>query len=237
MAQQVAMAQLVRILSLQPLETTVAKTLKPSSGAAQKQNLKTRLKTNVIFLGIALGVLWAIEIIDQISGDALQTHGIHPRDGEGLIGLVTSPFLHGDWGHLVSNSIPFVVLGFFVLLRGKKAFVEVTIATAIVGGFAVWLLAAGGTNHIGASGVIFGYFGFLVGFGIFDRSLKNIALAVVVGVLYGGMIYGVLPGRAGISWEGHLFGFLAGVGLAYHVAKQRKAAKTPVAGSTSKRLL
>jgi membrane associated rhomboid family serine protease len=232
----------IRTLALTPLpseELVVAKTLKPSTGNAPKEGLKTRLKANAIFLGMALGVLWMIEIIDQISGDALQTHGIHPRDGEGLIGLVTSPLLHGDWGHLISNSIPFVVLGFFVLLRGKRAFIEVTVVTAIVGGFAVWLLAASGTNHIGASGVIFGYFGFLVGYGVFDRSLKNIALAVLVGIMYGGMIYGVLPGRSGISWEGHLFGFLAGGGLAYFIAKKAKenGGKGRVAATSKKRLL
>ncbi|PIE17736.1 MAG: rhomboid family intramembrane serine protease [Proteobacteria bacterium] len=196
-----------------------------AEAAPIKRGAKERLKANLILIGIMLAVLWGIEIIDQISGGALDAHGIHPRQTEGLIGLVTSPLLHADFGHLTANSVPFAVLGFFILLRGLGDFIKVTVVTALVGGLAVWLVAGSNTNHIGASGVIFGYFGYLIAVGIFERSFKSIAVAAVVGVMYGGMVFGVLPGQPGVSWEGHLFGFLAGGGFGYFSSRKVRAAK------------
>jgi membrane associated rhomboid family serine protease len=107
-------------------------------------------------------------------------------------------------------------------MRGISTFVIVTIVVTLVGGLAVWIVGSSG-HHIGASGLIFGYFGYNLAMGLFERSLKSILMAVLVGLLYGGMIFGVFPGRAGISWEGHLFGAAAGIGLAYLTGRKAAA--------------
>jgi len=160
---------------------------------------------------VGLGVLWAIELVDTfVLGSSLQRHGIHPRKLSGLWGVLFSPFLHGGFGHLIANSAPFVVLGALVRGRGKVRFLEATVVIAIVGGLGTWLTGGSNSNHIGASGVIFGWFGYLLLAGWYERSMVTIGTSVVVGVVYGGMIWGVLPTRPGVSWQGHLFGFLGG---------------------------
>lgn len=180
------------------------------------------LKQNALIVGISLAVMWGLEIIDAIAGQAMNSWGIIPRDVGGLIGIPLAPLLHGDFGHLAANSIPFAVLAFFTLLRGVKTFTLVTVFSVVVGGLLVWLMGRS-ASHIGASGLIFGYFGYLVAAGIFERSLKSILLAVLVVLLYGGMIFGVLPGKTGVSWEGHLFGAIAGAGYAWLSIGRKKA--------------
>ncbi|WRH69102.1 MAG: rhomboid family intramembrane serine protease [Planktothrix sp. GU0601_MAG3] len=130
-----------------------------------------------------------------------------------------APFLHGNFNHLVANTLPLIVLGWFVMLRDVKDFFVVTFITIIFSGFGVWLFGSPNTIHIGASGVIFGYLGFLLLRGFFERSFASIALSLVVGWLYGGLIWGVFPSQYGISWQGHLFGFIGGVFAAQMLAK------------------
>lgn len=158
-----------------------------------------------------LAGLWGIEIVDTLLlGSRLQRHGIHPRAVDGLIGVLCAPWLHGGWGHLLANSVPFVVLGTLVRLRGFAKFAGVTAIVVALGGLGTWLTGGSQTNHIGASGLIFGWFGYLLLAGWYERSLLTALVSVVVGFLYGGMIWGVLPTRPGVSWQGHLFGFAAG---------------------------
>lgn len=160
-----------------------------------------------------IAVLWLVEIIDVLLLDhALERQGIQPRSWGGLDGILLAPFLHDDYAHLMSNTIPLAVLGALVLLRGVPRWSQVTAIVILAGGLATWLLARN-ANHIGASGVVFGYLGFLLAAGFFERSLRAVALGVVTGLAYGGLLLGVLPSRPGISWESHLFGLLAG-GLA-----------------------
>ncbi len=160
---------------------------------------------------IGLAVLWAIELVDTlVLGSSLQRHGIHPREVSGLWGVLLSPFLHGGFGHLIANSGPFVVLGCLVRGRGKVPFLEASAVIIVVGGLGTWLTGGAHSNHIGASGLIFGWLGYLLLAGWYERSMVTIATSVVVGVIYGGMIWGVLPTRPGVSWQGHLFGFLGG---------------------------
>jgi membrane associated rhomboid family serine protease len=182
-----------------------------STTAATKASV---LKHNALIVGIALAAMWGLEIIDAIAGQALNSWGILPREASGLIGIPLAPLLHGDFGHLAANTVPFAVLAFFTLLRGVKTFALVTAFSVVVGGLLVWLMGAS-AYHIGASGLIFGYFGYLLAAGFFERSFKSILLAVLVGLLYGGMIFGVMPGRPGVSWEGHLFGAVAGAAFAW----------------------
>lgn len=172
-----------------------------------------------------LALLWAIELADTlVLGDTLQRHGIRPRTLSGLWGVLTSPFLHADFGHLIANSGPFVVLGALLRGRGAVAFFESTVVIALVAGLGTWLTGGAGTNHIGASGVIFGWFGYLLLAGWYERSIATVLTSVAVGVAYGGMIWGVLPTRPGVSWQGHLFGFLGGWLAAKLVAWSSKPA-------------
>lgn len=188
------------------------------------------LLSRVLNVGVLLGIFWALEIIDHLIFDqGLNQYGIRPRDMDGLIGIFLSPFLHGDFGHLSANSLPFLVLGVLVALRGNVQFWLTTGFITVAGGLLVWLTAGGNSVHIGASGVIFGYLGFLLFAGIFERSVTGILVAVGVGVAYGGLIWGVLPGTPGVSWQGHLFGFLAGIAAAKIVTDRFKKKKAQAA--------
>jgi membrane associated rhomboid family serine protease len=178
------------------------------------------LKSHAIILGSFVALMWAIEIVDVIMGGRLNYYGIYPRTSIGLKGILFAPFLHGSFGHLISNTIPFVVMGWFVMLRETKEFFLVSAIALLASGFGVWLFGAPGSLHIGASGVVFGYFGFLLARAYFERSALSIALALTVGILYGSLIWGVLPTQIGISWEGHLFGFIGGVLAANWLARE-----------------
>lgn len=170
------------------------------------------LRDHALTLFGMLGVMWGVEVVDLLlpfwQADQL---GIRPRALDGLAGIALAPFLHAGLGHLSANSIPFLVLGGLVMLGGRGLFWGVTVFVTLAGGFGVWLLAPGHAVHIGASGLIFGYLGFLLSRGVFERSLGWVFIAGLLLLAYGGMIFGVLPGQPGVSWQGHLFGFLSGV--------------------------
>jgi len=126
----------------------------------------------------------------------------------GLDGIL-APFLHDDYAQVISNTIPLAVLSALILLRGVRRWFQVSAIVILAGGLATWLLARD-ANHIGASGVVFGYLGFLLAAGFFECSLRAVALGAVTGFAYGGLLWGVLPSRPGISRESHLFGLVAG---------------------------
>jgi membrane associated rhomboid family serine protease len=174
-----------------------------------------------------LGVLWAIEIVDTVLlSSTLQTFGLQPRTLDGLVGVLTMPFLHGDWDHIASNTFPLAIFGTLILFRGLNRFLAVTGITILVSGLLVWIAGSSG-NHIGASGLIFGYLGYLMSVGFWERKMGTILLSLGVGFLYGGMLWGVLPGQTGISWEGHLFGFLGGVLAARQLARPKAGTSGP----------
>lgn len=169
----------------------------------------------LVILMSLIAVAWVVELGDWlIPGRWLDTFGIIPRTTGGLAGILLAPLLHGGLAHLAANTIPFATLGFLVMLRGIATFVGVSLSIVVLGGLGVWLLAPSNTVHIGASGLIFGYIGYLTSRGYFERSFGSLAIAVVVALLYGGALWGVLPGDPRISWQGHLFGFLAGIATA-----------------------
>ncbi len=159
-------------------------------------------------------VMWLVEGANIVTHDALETYGIRPRSAPGLWGIVFAPFLHANVAHLIANTLPFLVLGWLVALRGLRAFVLVTLTVMLLGGLGVWLVGRPFSVHVGASGLIFGYIGFLLARGVFERSAQAVMLGLVVLFLYGGAIWGVLPGSPRISWESHLFSFLAGIAAA-----------------------
>ncbi len=186
----------------------------PRREISRSRSLIGTIKAHAVLLLSLLGIMWAVEILDHLPFIDLDRFGIRPRSVAGLAGIVCAPFLHAGFGHLIANSVPFVILGGIVLLGGRAVFWRVTIFVVLVGGLGVWLFAGRFTNHIGASGLIFGYLGFLLARGFFEKSLTWTLTACAILVVYGGLLFGVLPIRAGVSWQGHLFGFLAGIGAA-----------------------
>lgn len=164
-------------------------------------------------------LMWVIEGVNLFLGHALSRWGIEPRTLSGLIGIPLAPFLHVGPLHLLSNTIPMVVLGLLVAARGRDDFLNATVFIILIGGLGVWLLGTH-AHHVGASGLVFGYFGYLVARGYIERSLTGILIAGITLFLYGGIVWGVLPLWRGVSWESHLFGLLAGV-LAARAVKER----------------
>lgn len=178
------------------------------------------LRVHGYVLVIFLGLMWAEEIIDVFMGGRLDAFGIRPRTVEGLVGIFLAPFLHGGFGHLIANTPFFLLLGWLVLARETWHFFAVSLGVTILGGLGVWLVGAGNSVHIGASGMIFGYLGYLMLGGFFERRLVTMFGSVVVAFLFGGLLWQVLPGIPGVSWEGHLFGFLGGVVMAWALAQR-----------------
>lgn len=166
-----------------------------------------------------VAVLWGLEILDVALLGSLDALGIRPRSTVGLVGVPLAPFLHGGFDHLIANTVALIPLGFLVSARRLWHLPFVTIFVTLVGGALVWMLARPSV-HIGASGVVFGYLGFLMLAGWFERSAGAVVLSVVVALAYGGAMFGVLPGQPGISWESHLFGFVAGALAARLVARR-----------------
>ncbi|MCC6129016.1 MAG: rhomboid family intramembrane serine protease [Acidobacteria bacterium] len=171
-----------------------------------------KLTDSLKVTGTLVAIFWIVEIVDALLfRGRLDMFGIRPRRLDGLMGIVLAPFLHGGFYHLIANTMPFLILGTLIHWRRPKDYVPVTVLSALIGGLGAWLLGAPGSVHVGVSGVIFGYFGFLVARAYFERSFASILLAVLVIFLYGGIIWGVRPFQTGISWQGHLFGLLGGV--------------------------
>ena len=170
------------------------------------------LKAQVLILGAFVAILGILELLDQlIFGGELNRYGIKPRTLTGLRGILFAPFLHGDFEHLIANIIPLITLGWFIMLREIGDFFIVTIISMLVGGLGAWLIGQPGSVHIGASSLVFGYLGFLLLRGYFEGSFTAMAFSAVAFTFYGGIIIGVFPNQPGISWQGHLFGFIGGI--------------------------
>ena len=159
-----------------------------------------------------LAVMWVLEIVDQVTSADLDQYGIRPHDApDGLVGIGTAPFLHADFGHLIGNSIPFLVMGATIALSGLARVIGATAIIAVVGGLGTWLVASSDTNHIGASGIVFGYAGYLIASGFYSRNMLHLLVGVlVIGVYATTLLFGLAP-RDGISWQGHLFGAVGGL--------------------------
>ena len=180
------------------------------------QGMRRKLLGQVVVLGAIVAVLWLVEMVDTFAlHGALDGLGVQPRTFAGLSAIMVAPLLHAGFGHLLANTIPLVVLGWLVMVRRTSDFFIVGLAAALASGLGVWLLGGANTVHIGVSGVIFGLLGYLLARGYYERSLSAIGLAVLALLLYGGMLWGVLPLQHGVSWQGHLFGFVGGVLAAY----------------------
>ena len=161
-----------------------------------------------------VGVVWAVSLYALFVDEGVQfALAVLPRQVDGLAGVLGMPFVHGSMTHLLANTLPLLIFGGILISRGVGYFFKVSLAITLFGGVALWLFGRH-SAHIGASGLVFGYFGFLVVRGLYERRLSSLAAALFVIVLYGGMIFGVLPRDDHISWEAHLVGLLAGGFLA-----------------------
>jgi membrane associated rhomboid family serine protease len=179
--------------------------------AASPERTDSPAVNGLIFVAAMAAVMWVAEIADQVADGRLDANGIEPREVDGLDGIVWAPFLHGGFDHLIGNTIPFLLLGFAIAVGGVARVATVTVIVALVGGFGTWLIAPSNTVHIGASGIVFGYAGYLVARGAYSRSLGQIALGVVVLAVWGTtLLQGLVP-EDGISWQGHLFGAIGGI--------------------------
>lgn len=157
--------------------------------------------------------LWGFNILNWILGSPLNVFGIYPRHFFGLLGIVFSPFLHKNFSHLFFNSIPLFALGLAILAKGLPTFLKVTIVVVVLGGFGVWLFARRAV-HIGASGLVSGYFGYILAIAYFESSFIAWLLAIVVVYYFGSIFLGIFPQEEKVSWESHFFGFIAGIASA-----------------------
>lgn len=184
-----------------------------------------------------VGAMWLLEVIDTFAGGALDSLGIHSWSLQGLWEIFTAPWLHHGWAHLAGNTIPLLVLGWLVLVDSTRTWVVSGLVITVCSGLAAWLGSGPGTVTLGASGIIFGWLTFLLVKGVFTRSIGDIVLAVIVFLIYGGVLWGVLPGATGISWQGHLGGAVGGVIAAWLLTRrdrrERRARKEAISARST----
>ncbi|MBO0979915.1 rhomboid family intramembrane serine protease [Microbacterium sp. SD291] len=169
---------------------------------------------------LLLAAMWIIQFADAVLPGSFTGFGLRSWDAAGLAGIALGPLLHASWPHLIANSVPFLVLGCLVAVEGGRRFWAATAIIAIIGGIGTWLVNAPGTVTVGASGLVFGYFGYVVmrvfAPGRVSYRILYAVVALIVISLYGGsMLAGVFGVRAGISWQGHLFGAIGGALAAF----------------------
>jgi membrane associated rhomboid family serine protease len=172
---------------------------------------------------LLLGACWAVEVANYADEGALsERYGLRPHDTGQIWHIFTAPFLHANLDHIMANSVPLAVFGFLAALRGVPRFFSVSLIIIVASGLGVFFLSTPGSVTVGASGLIFGYFGYLLARGFVEHRVFDIVVAVVLAVFYGTMIFGALPGQPGISWQAHMFGLIGGV-LAAWMTRQRTA--------------
>ena len=172
---------------------------------------------------ISIAIFWVVEILDIfVFQGSLDRYGVQPQSVTGLRGIIFAPFLHGGLGHLMANTIPFITLGWLTMIQDINDFYIASIMSAVIGGLGVWIFGSPDSVHIGASILIYGYLGFLLLRGYFQHNFPSIALSIFVAIAYGSFIRGVFPSQFGVSWQGHLFGFIGGAIAAKMVAQKKK---------------
>lgn len=177
-------------------------------------------KSRAVALVASVSLVWAISIYGFTNLGLVYQLALVPRRIDGLLGVITMPFVHESLSHLMVNTVPLTIMAGLLLLRGVTYYCIVSIAIILAGGLAVWLVGRAGL-HVGASGLVFGYFGFLLVRGVYDRQASSVVIALLVVFLYGGLFWSVVPSGTGVSWESHLSGLLVG-GLIARVAGSRR---------------
>ena len=184
----------------------------------QKQLLNKKFYYNIFIPLTFPVVLWLVYFISLSLNLDLSRMGILPRDMFGFLGIISGPIVHANFSHLLSNTIPLIILGWAIFFFYSKVSFKTFILIYVLTGLLVWLFARE-VYHIGASGIVYGIVSFLFFSGIFRRDNKSISIALIVTFLYGGIVWGILPGQKGISWESHLFGGIAGIITAFILRK------------------
>jgi len=182
----------------------------------------TKIGGGIKLLVGLVGLMWLIEIVDTAMNGSLDQYGIIARTPRGLFGIITSPFLHLGFGHLISNTLPLVTLGALIAISGAKRLFQVTAIVVVIGGFGTWLISPPNTVTIGASGLVFGYAAYLIVRGLFNRRIGQVLIGIVVIVVWGSALLGSLLPQDGISWQGHLCGGIAGVIAAWVLADDKQ---------------
>ncbi|NUW45734.1 rhomboid family intramembrane serine protease [Nonomuraea rhodomycinica] len=186
--------------------------------------LLTGALSALVVMVVILGLMWGVEVVDYVLGGTLDRQfGIVGWEPDGLAGIVFAPFLHVGFGHLMANSLPLLVLGFLAAVRGLGRFFAASALIIVIGGLGTWLTSPE-IITVGASGLVFGYFGYVVCRGLFDRRPLDIVIGVGVAIAYYSILWGLLPNQQGISWQGHLFGLIGGVVAAWVLRRKRPAA-------------
>ena len=183
----------------------------PPAGTSRSQGERTGILGALTGMALLVGLMWLLEGIDQATGNSLDQFGIVPRTERGAVDVFLAPWLHVGWAHLLSNTLPFFVLGVLVLLEGWRRWALTTLAVVVASGLTVWLLAPAMTITLGASGIVFGWLTYLVARGFYTRSGGQVAIGVLVLLVYGGLLLGVLPTSVGVSWQAHLGGAIGGL--------------------------
>ncbi|GLW10471.1 rhomboid family intramembrane serine protease [Microtetraspora sp. NBRC 13810] len=178
------------------------------------------LGSALVMIGI-VAVMWAVEIIDYISPADLDLYGIVAGDPDHLSGILLAPFLHAGFAHLMANSLPLAILGFLAAIRGIGRFLAASLIIILISGAGVWLTSDPRFVTVGASGLVFGYFGYVVARGLFDRRIFDIVVGIGVAIAYYSLVWGLFPNQEGISWQGHLFGLIGGVVAAWVLRRKR----------------
>ncbi|NUW38067.1 rhomboid family intramembrane serine protease [Nonomuraea sp. SMC257] len=186
--------------------------------------LLTGALSALVVMLVILGVMWGVEVVDYVLDGTLDRQfGIVGWEPDGLAGILFAPFLHVGFGHLMANSLPLLVLGFLAAVRGLGRFFAASALIIVIGGLGTWL-SSPEIITVGASGLVFGYFGYVVCRGLFDRRALDIVIGVGVAIAYYSILWGLLPNQQGISWQGHLFGLIGGIVAAWVLRRKRPAA-------------
>ena len=205
------------------------------AGATRPPRVGPRRWPALILLFSFVALMWVVEAADQVliwvTGEpqVLDGYGVRPGSTDGLLGIVFQPLLHGDWAHLIGNSVALLILGSIIALSGIKPLISVTLISWLASGVVSWLIGGAGTNHIGASGIVFGYVAYVIVRGFFTRRVLHLVIGLLIGFFYGlDALAGLSPMVQGISWQGHLGGAVGGVASAWGLKKSQLQQAAPV---------
>jgi membrane associated rhomboid family serine protease len=197
----------------------------------QRSAKAQRRAEGILLLTAIVAVMWIVEVINTIDSNRLDRDGIYARSFSHLWGILTAPFIHASFAHLIGNTIPFVFMGLIIALLGAGRLALVTGIVIVVGGLGTWLISPAGVSTVGASGLVFGYATYLLARGFFDRSLLETLTGLVVGVIWGGVLLTSIVPHYGVSWQGHVCGAIAGVIAAWFLRRDRPGSKSAAPGS------
>jgi membrane associated rhomboid family serine protease len=200
------------------MATTLRKRLAPQRALEQSKNQREGL----ILLAAIVALMWLVEIINSLDGNTLRGDGIYARNLDRFWGIITSPFIHASFTHLIDNTVPFLFLGAIIALRGALRLAIVTAFVIVIGGLGTWLISPAGPDTIGASGVVFGYATYLLSRGLFDRNLLELVIGVIVAVVWGGALLASLVPQRYVSWQAHVCGAIAGLIVAWRLSEYDK---------------